>query len=161
MDVNNKKSNFLSDGIFIPYIKTFKLSQNIRNNKETNNIKLKNSIQALATADDIEDTSKEVSIQPFTKQLIVNTIAGEFEEKKKRKTTVILEDSILKRIQGRKLGRTVKQNIIVRSFPGAKLHYMSLYAIPTVKRNPDCIIMHCGTNNLKMDESPEAIAEDY
>ena len=36
---------------------------------------------------------------------------------------------------------------------------MSHYAIPTVKGNPDRIIIHCGTNNLKMDESPEAIAE--
>ena len=36
VDVNNHKSNF-------PPNKTFKLSQNLRNNKETNNIKLKHS----------------------------------------------------------------------------------------------------------------------
>ena len=36
---------------------------------------------------------------------------------------------------------------------------MSHYAIATVKSNPDRIIIHCGTNNLKMDDSPEAIAE--
>ena len=47
VDVNNNKSNFSSDEIFMPYNKTFKLSQNIRNNKETNNIKIKNSFQAL------------------------------------------------------------------------------------------------------------------
>ena len=45
----------------MPYNKTFKLSQNIRNNKETNNIKIKNSFQALATADDVEDTLNEIS----------------------------------------------------------------------------------------------------
>ena len=72
---------------------------------------------------------------------------------------MILGDSIVKRIQGRKLGRKIKQNVIVKSFPGAKLDCMSHYAISTVKSNPDRIIIHCGTNNLKIDESPEAIAE--
>ena len=65
----------------------------------------------------------------------------------------------MKRIPGRKLGRKVKQNVIVKSFPGAKLDCIYHYAIPTVKSNPDSIIMHCGTSNLKMDESPEAITE--
>ena len=36
---------------------------------------------------------------------------------------------------------------------------MTHYAIPTVKSNLERIIIHCGTNNLKMDGSPEAIAE--
>ena len=36
---------------------------------------------------------------------------------------------------------------------------MPHYAIATVKSNPDRIILHCGTDNLKMEESPEAIAE--
>ena len=95
----------------------------------------------------------------MNKKVTVKTIAGQPEKKKKRKTTVILGDSIVKRIQVRKLGRKVEQNVIVKSFPGAKLDCMSHYVIPTVKSNPDRIIIHCGTNNLKMDESPEAIAE--
>ena len=36
---------------------------------------------------------------------------------------------------------------------------MSHYAIPTVKSNTDRAIIHCETNNLRMDESPEAITE--
>ena len=72
---------------------------------------------------------------------------------------MILGGSLLKRKQGRNLGRKVKQNVIVKSFPGAKLDCMSHYAMPTVKSNPDRIILHYRTNNLKMDESLEAIAE--
>ena len=49
-DLNSDKSNFPSDEIFISYSKTFRMSQNIRNNKEINNIKLENSFQTLATA---------------------------------------------------------------------------------------------------------------
>ena len=72
---------------------------------------------------------------------------------------MILGDSIVKRIQGRKLERRVKQNVIVRLFPMPKLDCMSHYGIPAVKSNPDRIIMHGGTNNRTIDESPEAIAE--
>ena len=104
VDVNNNKSNFPSDEIFMPYNKTFKLSQIIRSNKETNNIKIKNFLQALATADHTEDTFNEISDttihQTVNEKVTVKTIAGQSEEKKKRKTTVILGDSIVKRIQG-------------------------------------------------------------
>ena len=72
---------------------------------------------------------------------------------------MILGDSIVKRIQGQKLGRKVKQNVIMRLFPETKLDCMSYYAMSLVSGNPDRIIIHCGTNNLKMDESAETIAE--
>ena len=72
----------------MPYNKTFKLSQNIRNNKETNNIKLKNSFQALATADDIEDTLNEISDttiqQTVNEKVTVNTIAGQSEKRRRK-----------------------------------------------------------------------------
>ena len=152
VDVSNNKSGFPSNEIFIPYNKTSKLSQNIRNNSETNNIKLKNSFQVLSTPNDIEDTFNEVSDTAFYKtaseKVTVNTLAGQPEEKKKRETTLILGEkkiSKVKRIQGRKLGRKAKQDAIVRSFPGAKLGYMSHFVIPTVKSNPDRIIIHCRT----------------
>ena len=72
---------------------------------------------------------------------------------------MILVDSIVKIIQGRKLKRKVKQKFIMRSFLGATLHCMSHYVIPSVNSNSDRIIIRCGTNNLKMDESLDAITE--
>ena len=95
--------------------------------------------------------------QTVNEKVTVNTITGQPKKKKKRKTTVILVDSVVTRIQGRKLGRKVKENVIVKS--GAKLDCMSHYTIPTFKSNPDRIIIHCGTNNLKINETPETIAE--
>ena len=72
----------------MPYNKTFKLSQNIRNNKETNNIKIKNSFQALATADDIEDTLNEISDttiqQTVNEKVTVNTIAGQSGKRRRK-----------------------------------------------------------------------------
>lgn len=71
----------------------------------------------------------------------------------------IVGDSIVKILKGLKLGRKVKQNVAVRSFPKVKLYCMSHYVIPTNKNNPSRIIIHYRTSNLTMDESPMAIAE--
>ena len=94
----------------------------------------------------------------MNKKVTVNTTAGQSVERKKkndRDTRVFYSEKNTRT----KVREKVKQNVIVRSFPRAKLDSMSHYAIPTIKSNPDRIIIHCGTNKLKMDESPEAIAE--
>ena len=93
----------------------------------------------------------------MNEKVIVHTIAGQSEKKEEKKN-----DRDTRRFYSEKNTRTKvreKQNIIVKSFPGAELDCIYHYAIPTVKSNPDRIIMHCGTSNLKMNESPEAIAE--
>ena len=93
----------------------------------------------------------------MNEKVIVHTIAGQSEKKEEKKN-----DRDTRRFYSEKNTRTKvreKQNIIVKSFPGAELDCIYHYAIPTVKSNPDRIIMHCGTSNLKMDESPGAIAE--
>ena len=58
---NNDKSNCPSDEIFISCSQTFMMSENTRNDKETNNVKLTNYVQALATTNDIEGTIDEVT----------------------------------------------------------------------------------------------------
>ena len=93
----------------------------------------------------------------MNEKVIVHTIAGQSEKKEEKKN-----DRDTRRFYSEKNTRTKvreKQNIIVKTFPGAELDCIYHYAIPTVKSNPDRIIMHCGTSNLKMYESPEAIAE--
>ena len=93
----------------------------------------------------------------MNEKVIVHTIAGQSEKKEEKKN-----DRDTRRFYSEENTRTKvreKQNIIVKSFPGAELDCIYHYAIPTVKSNPDRIIMHCGTSNLKVDESPEAIAE--
>ena len=99
------------------------MSENTRNDKETNNIKLTNYVQALATTNDIEGTIDEVSNTTFHQPASDETytphiIAGQ-SVYKKNKTTLILGTTIVKRMQGRKFGRKVKQTVIVTSFPRA------------------------------------------
>ena len=77
--------------------------------------------------------------------------------KNKLPVTVILGDSIVKDVKGWKLSED-KNKVVVKHFSGAKTKDMESYIIPTLEQNPETIIIHSGTNNLKSDSSPEKIA---
>ena len=53
-----------------------------------------------------------------------------------------------------------KNKLVVKHFSGAKTKEMKSYIIPTLEQNPETIIIHSGTNDLKSDSSPEEIARD-
>ena len=63
---------------------------------------------------------------------------------------VVIGDSITKNIIGKKLSRN--QNVNAFSFSGATINDMVDFAKPVIKRKPKKIILHVGTNNLKMDQ---------
>ena len=46
----------------------------------------------------------------------------------------------------------------VPTFPRATTDDMESYIVLTLKREPDALIMHCGTNDLRKDD-PETIAK--
>ena len=47
----------------------------------------------------------------------------------------------------------------IKSFPGATIDQMKHYVKPSLEYNPDVVIIHCGTNNLKTDQPADKIAE--
>ena len=65
-----------------------------------------------------------------------------------RKNVLILGDSILKQVEGWKLGRSTKSRTHVKCFPGARVKDCYDYFKPPLKSNPDEIIVHVGTNDL-------------
>ena len=50
--------------------------------------------------------------------------------------------------------------VYVKSFPGATVEDMADYVRPTMKRSPDLIVLHAGTNNLRDEEPARRIAEN-
>ena len=64
----------------------------------------------------------------------------------KGKEVFIVGDSILKNLQGRNLSRSSK--VKVSSFPGCTTMDMRDHIKPILRRNPDAIVMHVGTNSL-------------
>ena len=77
--------------------------------------------------------------------------------KNKLPVTVLLGDSIVKDVKGWKLSDD-KNKVVIKYFSGAKTKDMESYTIPTLEQNPETIIIHCGTNDLKSDSYPEEIA---
>ena len=54
----------------------------------------------------------------------------------------------------------MQQKIVLKSFPGANTEDMWEYIKPTIKRKPDNVILHVGTNDLKKDVTVEEVAEN-
>ncbi|KAK3750831.1 hypothetical protein QZH41_007144 [Actinostola sp. cb2023] len=50
------------------------------------------------------------------------------------------------------------QEVLVRSFPGAKIQEIADYAKPTVRQKPKTLIIHAGTNDI-LHKSPRELAE--
>ena len=53
-----------------------------------------------------------------------------------------------------------KNKVVGKHFTGAKTKDMEFYIIPTLEQNPETIIIHSGTNDLKSENSPEEIPRD-
>ena len=71
---------------------------------------------------------------------------------------VVVGNSIIKHLQGRKLAKVVGHRVVVKPFPGATIHNMKSHIIPTVEKCPDEICLHTGKNDLKSKE-PNVVAD--
>lgn len=78
----------------------------------------------------------------------------------KENTTLLIGDSLLKNIQGTRLGKVVGHRIVVKSFSGAITKAMKHYLKPNLELSPDQVILHVGTNDRKHEE-PRQVAESF
>ena len=53
-----------------------------------------------------------------------------------------------------------KQKVVVKYFRGAKTSHITWHAKPTIKKPPESIIIHSGTNDISKVVDPEKIAAD-
>ena len=70
----------------------------------------------------------------------------------------IVGDSMLKHVNPAKLQKSLKRNVNVKTFPGAKVADMHHYVKPMLTYAPDYLIMHVGTNDLIKQSSPHQIS---
>lgn len=73
------------------------------------------------------------------------------------RTVVILGDSMIKEIQGWKLSKDPRA--VVKSFSGSTVADMHHYIKPTLVKNPDEILIHIGTNDVRTTSSPQTITD--
>ena len=72
---------------------------------------------------------------------------------------VILGDSLVKDIKGWELSDE-SNKVVIKHFSGADSTDMESYLLPTKSRNPENIALHCGTNDLKKENSANEISND-
>ena len=65
-----------------------------------------------------------------------------------KNVTVVAGDSIVQNLQGWRLSNT-DNHVVVKSFSGANITDMEDYLKPILRKEPNKIILHVGTNNLK------------
>lgn len=79
--------------------------------------------------------------------------------KKKKKTVVIAGDSMVKNVIGAKMSSVDTDNFfVVKPFPGATVQDMNDFINPLIRKKPDKMILHIGTNDLKSSR-PKVVAE--
>ena len=58
------------------------------------------------------------------------------------------------------LGGVSSQKVYVKCFPGATVDDMNSYMVPSMKHDPQAVVIHAGTNDLSAQKSPLEIAQD-
>ena len=76
----------------------------------------------------------------------------------KRKDVFTVGDFILKNLQGRKISRSAK--VKVSSFPGCTTMDIRDHITPILRKDPDAIVIHVGTNSLRSSASVRDCAEE-
>ena len=71
---------------------------------------------------------------------------------------LVLGDSVVKNVDGWRIGRSTKTRTTVKSFSGATVSDCYHYFKPPLESDPDQIIVHVGTNDLKT-QSARSTAE--
>ena len=77
-------------------------------------------------------------------------------EHARKPVTVIAGDSIIQHIRGWRISRGNK--LVVKSFPGATTEDMEDFVKPLLRKKPDNVVLHIGTNDLNTQE-PRLTAE--
>ena len=138
--------------------------KNINNNSKENNINSKggdNSINNKQNQASNEDNS--ISNNNNNNSSKENNISSSNINSKTRKTAFIIEDGMVKKINGYLLTSSINHRYIVkkRPFLSAKTIDMADYIKPTQRDfNPDVYLLHVGTNDLFSNKSPEQIYLD-
>ena len=85
-----------------------------------------------------------------------NTVVTEKIQSRKINVTVV-GDSIIKQVKPNHV-RNNGNITHFKSFPGAKTLHMHHHVQPSLDYNPDIIVLHCGTNDLRDEKDPANIA---
>ena len=93
-----------------------------------------------------------------TVEIPENEIVDEQRQHSPTEVSIILGKSIVQRVHEPSLSKKVGHRAVVKPFPGATFEDMESYVKPTLTKSPTRIIIHAGTNDLKL-RRPHEIAD--
>ena len=77
-----------------------------------------------------------------------------------KKSVVILDDSMIEQVSGYEVSEKLENfKFLIRSFSRSKIKCMKVRMKPSMKQNPDHVILHIQTNDLNNDRAPDLIAK--
>ena len=136
--------------------------QSVKQTVDTTKTKdIKRAIQIEQSGDQSqEQTSKQTTMKgkeiQWTQPGVQNQENGPKQTKtKNRKRIMIVGDSMLNGILDEGLQKD--PNVQVKRHPGATTRDIVDYVRPVIRKKPDCIIMHAGTNDLTSQEKTDTI----
>ena len=114
-------------------------------------------MNAKETINDIEIMSEEHN-RSNSRSLLDGT--PQKKQKKKKITTMIIGDSIVKFVDGKQMHRSLQrsQNVSEKSFRGATTSHMKHRVVPCKERQPAHVILHKGCNDIRSKDAPNVIA---
>ena len=77
----------------------------------------------------------------------INDATVNTQEKKlenKSDSTVMIGDSMVKNLDGRRMRTKYGEKVFVKRFSGATTDDMSFHAVPSMKKQPDRVVLHTG-----------------
>lgn len=128
-------------------------TQRSTNNKESlvgpneNEIKKRNPKKKKRKQATVSDEVKVVEELPKQSERQTNS----------RASVVVAGDSIIKYVKGWELSNA-EQNVSVKSFSGATVDDMVDFLKPTIRKRPDKLVIHAGTNDVR-SSNPKTIAD--
>ena len=130
-----------------------------------NSIKLKQNPDDNSYKINTENRFQILNTTPLTECDNINVSVNSTNNKTKRKkyrSTTIIGDSVIKDIKAQKMKKNIPkgEKIFIKSFPGATTECMVDYIKPSLKYNPDLIILHTGVNDLRSKKSANVIADN-
>ena len=99
-------------------------------------------------------------IPPKFPKVIIQILQTNKRNKDQNKNlTAIVGDSIIKDVYGWELSDK-EQKVVVKHFSGSTTEDTKTYIQPPLKRDPDRVIIHVGSNDLRSSQDPVTIAKN-
>ena len=141
---------------------------NRNSTQSKNNNQSDKSFQQMAAADEIILQPESV-IKKFQVDKIINKNGSEKQLREvssdssisaEKKDTIILGVSMIKHVNGYQVSKKLENcKVLIRSFSGSKVRCMKDHMKPSMRKKPDHVILHIGTNDLNSNRAPELITK--